>query len=88
MSNTHLLDQRQHKTQTDCKECLTIKIDLVGLFTEDYLMLGFNYYTFYDSYQLTFRFCVPYTFQDLMKLTILAVLLLSSHLPETSYNKY
>lgn len=52
MSNTHLLDQRQHKPQTDCKEYVSIKIDLVGLFTEDYLMKykGFNYYTFYDSY--------------------------------------
>lgn len=44
MSNTHLLDQKQNKPQTDCKEYVSIKIDLVGLFTEDYLMKnkGFN----------------------------------------------
>lgn len=62
-SNTHLLDQRQHKPQTDYKENVSIKIDLVGLFTEDYLMKykGFNYYTLCDPYYFTFRFCVPYT---------------------------
>lgn len=51
-SNTPLLVQRQHKPQTDCKEYVSIKIDLVGLFTEDYLMKYkcFNYYTLYDSY--------------------------------------